>query len=313
MAADPIAPSAIGEEHPDAEAFARERVERDRLAQSQGEDAPDLNTLDARDRPGFEQGEPNPERIRARELNPRSAAAITPRRVAWLWRGYLALGKVSIMDGRPGLAKSTMTLDITARVTGGDMPDGSVGLGYPANVIVITAEDDWEDTVVPRLMAVGAGLSRVFPFYDLSMPDGCGRLEEVIDEYGARLVVVDPLVAFVPGKYNLYRDQDARSVLRPVADVMARTGSAFLGLRHVNKNVGSPAQDRGTGSVGIGGATVQSHRGSYPGQGGFHGARQHQEQPMAIAAKPHLLGSHASCGLARWVGRGAHHRVGWEG
>ena len=182
------------------------------------------------------------------------ASCIVPHRVDWLWWLYIAIGKVTMLDGRPGLGKSCMTLDIAARITRGlPMPDGTPGIG-PAPVIVITAEDDWEDTVVPRLMAAGADLELVYPVYDLTLPDGAEDLGALVAEVGAVLVIIDPLVAFVPGTVNLYRDQDARRALKPLAAVMARTGCAALALRHVSKASGIPAQDRGTGSVGIGGA-----------------------------------------------------------
>lgn len=185
----------------------------------------------------------------------RSAATITPRPVRWLWADRLALGKLTVLDGRPGLGKSSMTLDIAARVTRGlAMPDGSDPMLGAGNVLLVTAEDDWSDTVVPRLMAAGADLTRVYELDELDLPDGADALEARIREVDALFVGIDPLVAFVAGKYNLYRDQDARFVLKPLAAVLARTGAAGLGLRHVSKATGIPAQDRGTGSVAIGGA-----------------------------------------------------------
>jgi AAA domain len=184
-----------------------------------------------------------------------SAADIVPTRVQWMWKDRIALGKVTILDGRPGLGKSCMTLDIAARVTRGrEMPDGFDPAMGPRNVLIVTAEDDWEDTVVPRLMAAGADLTRVFRLDDLEIPGGVLELEKRVVEHAAALVIIDPLVAFVPSKYNLYRDQDSRAALKPLAAVAGRTGAAVVGLRHVNKAQGVPAQDRGTGSVAIGGA-----------------------------------------------------------
>src|SRR4051812_2969179 len=117
-----------------------------------------------------------------------SAAEIQPRGVAWLWRGYVALGKVTVLDGRPGLGKSAMTLDVAARVSrGASMPDGTPGV-RPANVILVTAEDDWADTVVPRLMAANADLGRIFRLDELVLPDGCTVLEAMVLEKTALLV-----------------------------------------------------------------------------------------------------------------------------
>jgi hypothetical protein len=183
------------------------------------------------------------------------ASTIRPRRVAWAWRDRLPLGKLTILDGRPGLGKSTMALDLAARLsTGRRMPDGfDPGLG-PRHVVLVSAEDGPADTIVPRLMAAGADLGRVSLLADLAIPDGLASLEADIGAVEAAFLVVDPLVAFVPPRVNLYRDQDARFALRPLAELAERTGCAVLGLRHVNKAAGAPAQDRGTGSVAIGGA-----------------------------------------------------------
>ena len=187
------------------------------------------------------------------ELTP--AASIRTRPVRWLWEGWLPLGKVAMLDGRPGLGKSGMAIDIAARTTTGrQMPDGfDPGLG-PRDVIVVTAEDDWEDTVVPRLIAAGADLTRVHRVEDLDLPADCGRLRTAIELVAAVLVVFDPVVAFVPAKFDLYKDQSARLVLKPLGLVAAATRCAVLCLRHVNKATGQSAQDRGTGSVAIGGA-----------------------------------------------------------
>lgn len=184
-----------------------------------------------------------------------TAADIIPAVVRWTWRDRIPAGKVTVIDGRPGLGKSAMTIDIAARLTTGrEMPDGSGPATEPCTVLLITAEDDWEDTVVPRLMAAGADLDRVYRLDDLSIPDGVDDLERYIREVNAALVIIDPLVAFAPSRLNLYRDQDARAALKPLAAVAGRTGAAIVGLRHVNKAQGIPAQDRGTGSVAIGGA-----------------------------------------------------------
>jgi putative DNA primase/helicase len=184
-----------------------------------------------------------------------SAADIIPKLVRWLWTHRVPFGKVTVLDGRPGLGKSAITIDAAARVTTGrPMPGDTTPAAAPGNVLIVTAEDDWEDTVVPRLMAAGADLSRVFRLDDLVIPGGVSVLEERIVEVAAVLVIIDPLVAFVPSKFNLYRDQDARAALKPLAEVAGRTGAAIVGLRHVSKMQGIPAQDRGTGSVAIGGA-----------------------------------------------------------
>lgn len=183
------------------------------------------------------------------------ASTIRTRAVRWLWLDWIPLGKVTLLDGRPGLGKSSMGIDLCARLTTGrPMPDGFDPQIGPANAIIVSAEDDWEDTIAPRLISAGADMGRVFNLDDISLPDDGDRLRAVIEQVGARLIIFDPLVAFVPAKYDLYKDQSARLVLKPLGKVAAATNCAVLGLRHVNKNAGQSAQDRGTGSVAIGGA-----------------------------------------------------------
>jgi hypothetical protein len=89
---------------------------------------------------------------------------LRPQPLDWLWPGRLALGKLSILDGDPEIGKSWITLDLCARLTTGRaFPDGSGGLG-PSNVLILNNEDGAEDTVVPRLTALGADLARAFIF-----------------------------------------------------------------------------------------------------------------------------------------------------
>src|SRR5579884_3401293 len=92
----------------------------------------------------------------------RPLSQLPPRAVAWLWPGRLALGKLAILDGDPGLGKSLVTLDLCARLsTGRPFPDSSPGPG-PGSAIILNGEDAADDTLVPRLRALGADLGRVF-------------------------------------------------------------------------------------------------------------------------------------------------------
>src|SRR4051812_36822909 len=89
------------------------------------------------------------------------ASRLIPRRLSWLWPGRLALGKLAMLDGDPGLGKSLLALDLCARLsTGRPMPDGSPGPGV-CNSLYLNAEDDGRDTIQPRLLALGADLNRI--------------------------------------------------------------------------------------------------------------------------------------------------------
>jgi hypothetical protein len=188
---------------------------------------------------------------------------VTPEQVSWLWPGRLPLGKVSLLDGDPGLGKSTVTLDIAARVSRGwPMPDGTGG-GYPAGVVIVSAEDGLADTIVPRLAAAGADLSRILALdkvpdekggHPFVIPDDMPFLVRAIVGASARLVIIDPLMAFLSGGTNSHRDQDVRRALARVHDIAERTGAVVWVVRHLNKTAGGPAVYRGGGSIGIIGA-----------------------------------------------------------
>jgi len=192
-------------------------------------------------------------------------SAVTPTRVDWLWQDRIPLGKITILDGDPGLGKSVMTADLAARVSHGlPMPDGSPGRA--GGVVLLTAEDGLEDTVAPRLDAAGADRSRVLSLDmvpDLStggvkppvLPLDARYVERAAERMNAVLIVIDPLTAYLAAEINSHRDQDCRRALLPLKIIAERTGAAVLVVRHLNKAVagGNPLY-RGGGSIGIIGA-----------------------------------------------------------
>lgn len=186
-----------------------------------------------------------------------SLAEVAPRSIAWLWRGWIPAGMLSICDGLPGEGKSTMLVDIAARVTTGrDMPDGSPGV-LAGGVLFLSFEDAAAEILRPRFAAAGADLSRVRvhnPEADdlFKLGKGCA-LESWIIEHQARLVIIDPLVSAVPSGVDMHKGQDARRVLVPLARIAERTRAAIVGVRHFNKGEGRSALLRGEGSIGIGG------------------------------------------------------------
>lgn len=191
---------------------------------------------------------------------------VKPERLAWLSRGRLAVGKLTILDGDPGLGKSTLLADWSARVTRGEaLPDGEAGA--PRGVVLLSAEDGLADTIRPRMEAAGADLNRVLALQavpDEEEPDGAGRLpiipddlyyiEQLVEHAKAALVIVDPLMAYLGADTNAHRDQDVRRALAPLAQLAERTGAAVMLVRHLNKAQSANVLYRGGGSIGIIGA-----------------------------------------------------------
>ncbi len=194
-------------------------------------------------------------------------ADVPAERVAWLWPGRLPLGKLVVLDGDPSTGKSTLTLDLAARVsTGTRWPDGAPGT-TPAGVLLLSAEDGLADTIVPRLAAAGADLGRVHALTEVSVIDDDGVqqvppslprdvpvIEKVVTEKNIKLVVVDVLMAYLAGKVDSHRDQDVRGVLHQLAAMAERTSCTVVLVRHLNKAGGGNALYRGGGSIGIVGA-----------------------------------------------------------
>ncbi|HQR44590.1 MAG TPA: AAA family ATPase [Thermoanaerobaculia bacterium] len=190
-------------------------------------------------------------------------ANVKPERVEWLWDGRVPFGKVTLFDGDPGLGKSTLALELAARLTTGRaMPEGMVV--DPTNVVILTAEDGLADTIRPRLDAAGADVSRVFALTaaretngEETFPTLDGNLDALADavrRHAAGLLVIDPLMAYLGGGVNSWRDQDVRRVLAPLSKLAEETGCAVVIVRHLTKGGGANAVYRGGGSIGITGA-----------------------------------------------------------
>jgi RecA-family ATPase len=184
--------------------------------------------------------------------------------VEWLWPGRLGLGKLAILDGDPGLGKSLLTLDWTARLsTGRPFPDGEPSPG-PASVLILNGEDDIVDTVKPRLIGLGADLERVFVLSgndpeerranQLMLPVHLPLIESALTKTDARLLVIDPIMAFMEKGILTSVDQSVRQVMGPLAKLAQKHRCAVLMVRHLNKSPGLRASYRGGGSIGILGA-----------------------------------------------------------
>lgn len=185
------------------------------------------------------------------ELKLISMSEIQTEEVKWLWHPYIPLGKVTIVQGDPGEGKTTLILAVIAALTKGEsFPESDEAL-EPMNVIYQTAEDGLADTIKPRLVAVGADCSRVLVIdeskQELTLCDE--RLEQAIRETGAKLIVIDPMQAYLGGEVDMHRANEVRPVLKRVASMAERTGRAVILIGHMNKAQGLKASYRGLGSI----------------------------------------------------------------
>ncbi len=204
------------------------------------------------------------ERDASGELYDSPVSRLAETHVEWLWNGYIPAGMFSLVIGDGGLGKGTVLVDIAARVSNGSpMPDG--GSARPAGpVLWLTAEDDPHSIVKPRLMAAGADLDlvRIVRERDGDGSErelvldvrGVERLAELVERRAARLVVVDPIGAYLPPTIDEHRDADLRRVLGPLSRMCERTGCSVVGIKHLNKNAGASGTNRISGSVGWGNA-----------------------------------------------------------
>jgi hypothetical protein len=203
---------------------------------------------------------------------------IASRGMDWLWPGRLALGKLAILEGDPGLGKSYLALDLCARLsTGQPWPDGSATAG-PAASVYLNAEDGAEDTLGPRLRALGADPASVYVLDRsadnlsavLTLSAQMRTLEELLARVRPLLMVIDPISPFLDARVNLASDASVRRGLAPLADLAQRHGCAVLLVRHLNKYGRGRAVYRGLGSIGLVGACrsawLVAQRAEEPGQ-----------------------------------------------
>lgn len=186
-------------------------------------------------------------------------ADVREERIAWRSRGRVARGKLTVIDGDPGLGKSTVMMDWAARVSRGDpLPDGEPQ--EERGVLLLCAEDDPADTIRPRLRLMGADLSQIYLLNEVpdergmrmaALPTDCDLIEAIIRARNVGLVVIDPLTAFLAEDLKANSDQDVRRALSPLALVAQRTGASVILLRHLNKTASVNALYRGGGSIGI--------------------------------------------------------------
>ena len=182
-------------------------------------------------------------------------------KIGWLLYPFIPFGKVTIVQGDPGEGKTTMVLQIIAKLTKGEavLPSGSDEPALeektmdlePVNVIYQTAEDGLGDTIKPRLLSAGADCSRVMVIDDndqaLTMMDA--RLEEAIIQTKARLVVLDPIQGFLGAAVDMHRANEIRPLMKRIAVLAEKYHCAIILIGHMNKNSNGKSSYRGLGSI----------------------------------------------------------------
>ena len=182
-------------------------------------------------------------------------------KIGWLLYPFIPFGKVTIVQGDPGEGKTTMVLQIIAKLTKGEavLPSDSDESALeektmvlePVNVIYQTAEDGLGDTIKPRLLSAGADCSRVMVIDDgdqaLTMMDA--RLEEAIIQTKARLVVLDPIQGFLGADVDMHRANEIRPLMKRVALLAEKYHCAIILIGHMNKNSNGKSSYRGLGSI----------------------------------------------------------------
>jgi hypothetical protein len=176
------------------------------------------------------------------------ASSIKMRAIQWLWPDRFALGKLGLLVGLPDEGKGQILADMAARVTRGDEWPCDEGRAPKGNVILLSAEDDASDTVVPRLLAAGADLDSIEIVSMIrdtskrrmfSLVTDLALLREKIAAVGnVKLVQIDPISAYLGvGKIDSFRTTDVRAVLAPLVDLAAEVKVSVVGIMHFNKKV----------------------------------------------------------------------------
>ncbi len=193
---------------------------------------------------------------------------VATQQLTWLWEKRIPQGKITIVEGDPGMSKSLLAIDIIARVTTGrQMPDDTPG--KQGSVIIIAPEDGAADTIKPRMEAAGSDLSQVHLLNTIecldvkdvkkvnlyqchfSLSQNLHELEKAIKQTKAILVVIDPLTAVLGHNIDSSSDQGVREVFTPLAHLAEHTNCAILIIRHLKKGTSDNLLYRGAGSIGI--------------------------------------------------------------
>ena len=175
---------------------------------------------------------------------------IESEEIRWLWKPYIALGKITVIQGDPGTGKTTFAIAIASLISKNRrMPTGRAK-PVEGTVIFQSGEDSPNDTIKPRLVACKADCSKIL-FAESDRGLDLGGIEKVIIQTNAKLMVIDPLQAFLSANQDITSTKNMRPLLRELGNVAERTGAAVVIIGHMNKNDRTKGIYRGLGSIDI--------------------------------------------------------------
>lgn len=185
------------------------------------------------------------------ELKLIKMSEVQSQEIEWLWFPFIPYGKLTIIQGDPGDGKTTLVLNISAKLSRGERLDENMNITESVNIIYQTAEDGLADTVKPRLELAGADCERIAVIDEseksLSMIDE--RLEEAIVRTHAKLLILDPIQAYLGGGMDMNRANEARDMTKKLGALAEKYKCAIILIGHMNKASGNKAAYRGMGSI----------------------------------------------------------------
>lgn len=185
------------------------------------------------------------------ELKMIRMSEIEAQEIKWLWYPFIPYGKLTIVQGDPGDGKTTMILNLAAQLSKGKCFEDVSGVEAPMKIIYQTAEDGLADTVKPRLEKAGADCEQILVIDEsdksLSMIDE--RIEEALKTSGAKMLILDPIQAYLGGGMDMNRANEAREMTKKLGMLADKYGCAIILIGHMNKAAGNKAAYRGMGSI----------------------------------------------------------------
>ena len=185
------------------------------------------------------------------ELKLIKMSEVQSQEIEWLWFPFIPYGKLTIIQGDPGDGKTTLVLNIAAKLSKGERLDENMNITETVNIIYQTAEDGLADTVKPRLELAGADCERIAVIDEseksLSMIDE--RLEGAIVRTHAKLLILDPIQAYLGGGMDMNRANEARDMTKRLGALAEKYKCAIILIGHMNKASGNKAAYRGMGSI----------------------------------------------------------------